>query len=90
MKTIYTINVTDHTSSNSISPEFNSEAEARIFFENEKSKLANTEPADVSEWQDHDLAWKQVYQLELTKTTIDEDGDVDDIVAIESTDYYYR
>ncbi len=90
MKTIYTINATMKSESNPISPIFNSEAEARTFFEQEKEKLAANTPADITGWQDNDQAWADVYQLELTKTTIDEDGDVEDIETLESTDYYYR
>ncbi|WP_304953018.1 hypothetical protein [uncultured Alistipes sp.] len=90
MKTIYTVNYTNKVESHSISPEFSSEAEARAFFEKEKEKLAVNTPADITGWQDHDQAWSRVYQLELTKTTIDEeDGYIEDMVALDSTQYYY-
>lgn len=90
MKTIYTVNLTTKTESNPISPEFASEAEARGFFEQEKEKLARTTPADITGWQDNDQAWSQVYFLELVKITIDDDGNAEDIEALEPTDYYYR
>lgn len=90
MKTIYTVNYTDNVESHPISPEFTTESEARSFFEQKKEKLATTTPADTTGWQDHDRAWSQVYQLELTKTTFDEDGDVEDIEALETTEYYYE
>lgn len=91
MKTIYTVNYTGNVESHSISPEFTSETEARAFFEKEKEKLAANTPADTTGWQDHDQAWSRVYHLELTKTTIDEeDGYIEDMEAIDSTDYYYE
>lgn len=90
MKTIYTVNLTTNVESNPICPEFTSEAEARAFFEQEKTKLAANAPADITGWQDHDQAWSQVYQLELIKITIDEDGDVDNMDTLAYTDYYYE
>lgn len=90
MKTIYTVNYTTHVDSNPIKDAFNSIDEARAFFENEKEKLSANTPADTTGWQDNDQAWGDVYMLELTETTIDDDGDIEDMVALDSTDYYYK
>ena len=89
MKTIYTVNSTRKTESTSISPNFTSEAEARAFFEEEKRRLAVNTPADTTGWSDNDQAWGDVYFLELVKTTIDEDGDVEKMETLAETDYYF-
>ena len=90
MKKIYTVNYTNNVESHSISPEFTLETEARAFFEKEKEKLAANTPADTTGWQDHDQAWSQVYQLELTKMTTDDDGEVENMEVLAETDYYYE
>lgn len=66
-----------------------SEQEAREAYEKEMSLLKGTEPADVREWPDHDQAWSDVYQIELVKCTMDEEGEVEDIETLEISDYYY-
>ncbi|MCM1216534.1 MAG: hypothetical protein NC209_03980 [Alistipes sp.] len=87
--TVYTVNITDRTSSNAIFESAN-EAEAREFFENQKQQLSANTPADVTGWQDRDQAWASVYCVELTKNVLDEVGDIEEVEAIESTEYYYR
>lgn len=89
MKTIYTINYTTRVESNPIKDAFSSIDEARAFFESEKKKLSENTPADTTGWKDNDQAWGSVYLLELVKTIIDDDGDIEDMVEIDSTDYYY-
>lgn len=91
MKTIYTIDITTKSEITSISPEFESESEARDFFEKEKAKLSVVQPADISEWGDNDQAWSTVYKLELNKLTVDDENDnyPEDLETIDDTDYYY-
>jgi len=89
MKTIYTINITTKTESNSISPNFESESEARNFFEKKKKEILGDTPADTAGWPDNDQAWSKLYQIELIKLTINDDGEVEDLETIENSDYYY-
>lgn len=90
MKTIYTINYTTRVESHPMRDAFGSINEARAFFESEKEKLSANTLADTTGWEDSDQAWGDVYLLELVETTIDDDGDIEDMVEIDSTDYYYR
>ncbi len=91
MKTIYTIDIATKSEITSISPEFESESEARDFFEKEKAKLSDDKLADISEWGDYDQAWSTVYKLELNKLTVDDENDnyPEDLETIDDTDYYY-
>ena len=43
---------------------------------------------DVAGWTYDDQAWKSMYHIELLKTTIDDDGDIIDEVALEHSEYF--
>lgn len=88
MKTIYSVQVTRNCESNSIFTSDN-ETEARKFFDNEAQKLSANTPADITGWDDSDLAWGDVYCLELTSTTVDDDDYLLDCDTLAYTDYYY-
>ena len=88
MKTIYSVQMTMKCEINSIFTSDN-ETEARKFFENEAQKLSAITPADVTGWGDEDRAWSDVYCLELSRTTVDDDDYPLDCETLASTDYFY-
>ena len=88
MKTLYSVQMTMKCESNSIFTS-DTETEARKFFDNEAQKLSADTPADVTGWDDGDLAWGDVYFVELIKTTVDDDDSPLDCETLASTDYYY-
>ena len=62
------------------------EASARDRYEQEVKPAG--EPVDVTGWGDCDQGWSSLYHIELVKVTYDEDGDIIDMIDIESSDYF--
>lgn len=88
MKTIYSVQITTNCESDSIFTS-NNETEARAFFDKEVQKLSANTPADITGWDDGDLAWGNVYFVELVKATADDDDYPLDCETLEHTDYFY-
>lgn len=88
MQTIYSVQITTNCESNSIFTS-NNETEARAFFDKKAQKLYRNTPADITGWDDSDLAWSNVYFVELIKTTLDDDDYLLDYETLEHTDYFY-
>lgn len=88
MQTIYSVQITTNCESNSIFTN-NNETEARAFFDNKAQKLYRNTPADITGWDYGDLAWGDVYFVELIKTTLDDDNCPLDCETLASTDYFY-
>lgn len=62
------------------------EASTRARYEQEVKSAG--ESVDVTGWGDSDQGWSSLYHIELVKVTYDEDGDIIDMIDIESSDYF--
>ena len=83
-KTMYSVLIVGGNGDSSSVFESEDETAARERYEKEVKSAG--EPVDVTGWSDDDQGWKDLYHIELVKITYDEDGDIIDMVDIESSD----
>lgn len=85
-KTMYAVLAIGGNGDSSTVYESEDEASARARYEQEVKSAG--EPVDVANWGDNDQGWSSLYHIELVKVTYDEDGDIIDMIDIESSDYF--
>lgn len=85
-KTMYAVLAIGGNGDSSTVYESEDETSARARYEQEVKSAGD--PVDVTGWGDNDRGWSSLYHIELVKTTYDEDGDVVDMIDIESSDYF--
>ncbi len=85
-KTMYAVLAISGNGDSSTVYESEDEASARARYEQEVKSAG--ESVDVTGWGDSDQGWSSLYHIELVKTTYDEDGDIIDMIDIESSDYF--